>query len=98
MSEISTLSIKIPAALKEQIRDAALSGEHSLSAEVCARLEKSFAVTDEKNGKAEKFANDNQHLGEQTEPALTQKELKKLRLLINKSAGKTTAKSTGKKK
>ncbi len=98
MSEISTLTIKIPLALKEQIREAALQGEHSLSVEVCARLEQSFVITeDKKSKKADKVEEpaieiDNQHLGEHTEPALTQKELKKLRQLLNKSTAKTTSK------
>lgn len=92
MSEISTLTIKIPLVLKEQIREAALAAEHSLSVEVCARLEHSFAVTNDKKEKKEAKATesevDNQHLSENIEPALTQKELKKLRLLLNKSQSK----------
>ncbi len=94
MSEIATLTIKIPLALKEQIREAALQGEHSLSVEVCARLEQSFVLNeDRKSKKAEKveehaIAVDNQHLGEHTEPELTQKELKKLRQLLTKATGK----------
>ncbi|MCC3701500.1 hypothetical protein [Rouxiella badensis] len=96
MSEISTLTIKIPLALKEQIREAALQGEHSLSAEVCARLEESFIAAEDKKSrkvaKVEEPEIDNQHLGENTEPALTQKELKKLRQLINKAPTKTHSK------
>lgn len=42
MSEISTLTIKIPLELKEKIRAAAAENEFSLSVEVCQRLESSF--------------------------------------------------------
>ncbi|MEG3135796.1 hypothetical protein SC206_19755 [Rouxiella sp. T17] len=96
MTETVTLTIKIPADLKEQIREAALHSELSLSAEVCSRLENSFTDKEEKDGKPEALEIDNQHLGEQAEPALTQKELKKLRLLIAKPAGKSTAKTSSK--
>lgn len=51
MSEISTLTIKIPLELKEKIKAAALEKQFSLSTEVCERLEKSFAV-DVKSGKS----------------------------------------------
>lgn len=44
MSEISTLTIKIPLALKEKIRAAAAENEFSLSVEVCQRLESSFSA------------------------------------------------------
>lgn len=40
MSEISTLTIKIPLELKEKIKAAALEKQFSLSTEVCERLEK----------------------------------------------------------
>ncbi len=99
MSEITTLTIKIPAELKELIKNAAADAQHSLSAEVWARLEKSFATHDEKSvddKKGKKVVKaeepeievDNQHLGEHTEPALTQKELKKLRQLLSKAPNK----------
>lgn len=42
MSEISTLTIKIPLELKEKIKAAALEKQFSLSTEVCERLEKKF--------------------------------------------------------
>lgn len=96
MTEIVTLTIKIPADLKEQIREAALHSEVSLSAEVCSRLEDSLTNNGDKEGKSEELEIDNQHLGEHVESALTQKELKKLRLLIAKPAGKSTAKTSSK--
>lgn len=40
MSEISTLTIKIPLELKEKIKAIALEKQLSLSAEVCERLRK----------------------------------------------------------
>jgi len=88
MSEISTLTIKIPVELKEQIKAAALEAEHSLSSEVCARLVASFTVVEEKKSRKhakddELLEIDSQHTSENTEPALTQKELKKLRTLLN---------------
>ncbi|TPG62481.1 Arc family DNA-binding protein [Ewingella americana] len=82
MSEISTLTIKIPVELKEQIRAAAAEAEHSLSVEVCARLEESFSHKEKKSAKASEHDIDNQHTSENAEPALTQKELKKLRTLL----------------
>lgn len=99
MSEITTLTIKIPAELKELIKLAAAEAQHSLSAEVWARLEKSFQAqtdveTDDKKGKkAVKVENseievDSQHLSEHTEPVLTQKELKKIRQLLGKATSK----------
>jgi len=87
MSEISTLTIKIPVELKEQIKAAALEAEHSLSSEVCARLAASFAIAEDKksrkHAKDEQLEIDSQHTSENTEPELTQKELKKLRALLN---------------
>lgn len=82
MSEISTLTIKIPVELKEQIRAAAAEAEHSLSAEVCERLEQSLKEKGKKTAKATEHDIDSQHTSENTEPALTQKELKKLRTLL----------------
>ncbi|CCV46174.1 hypothetical protein EFV61_06920 [Yersinia enterocolitica] len=88
MSEISTLTIKIPLELKEKIKAAALEKQFSLSTEVCERLEKSFAV-DVKSGKSgHKDAKlhhneiDNQGVEEISEQPLSQKELKKLRQLL----------------
>ncbi len=44
MSEISSLSLKIPQELKEQIKAVALENQVSISAEVAARLAKSFTI------------------------------------------------------
>jgi len=95
MSEITTLTVKIPVELKELIKNAAAEAEHSLSAEVAARLEESFNPTAPKGKKAAKTIEDeidNQHIAEDSEPALTAKEIKKLRTLLN------TRKTSGKKK
>lgn len=88
MSEISTLTIKIPLELKEKIKAAALEKEFSLSAEVCERLEASFEV-DVKNSKSSRkdaklhhSEIDNQGVEEISEQPLSQKELKKLRQLL----------------
>ena len=86
MSEITTLTVKIPVELKELIKNAAAEAENSLSAEVAARLEESFnpaAPKGKKAAKATEHEIDNQHLAEETEPALTTKEIKKLRTLLN---------------
>ncbi len=91
MSEITTLTIKIPVELKEQIRAAAADAGHSLSAEVGARLEESFSHKGKKNAKATEHDVDNQHTSEAIEGALTQKEIKKLRTLllsVRKTIGK----------
>ncbi|WP_025119197.1 MULTISPECIES: Arc family DNA-binding protein [unclassified Serratia (in: enterobacteria)] len=85
MSEISTLTIKIPVALKEQIKAIALENQLSLSAEVCQRLEDSFAVPAKANKKAAPLHHDdidNQGTEEEIEQPLSQKELKKLRQLL----------------
>ncbi|CAI0888335.1 Arc family DNA-binding protein [Serratia entomophila] len=98
MSEISTLTIKIPLELKEKIRAVAADNQLSLSAEVCQRLEDSFAAPAKAEKAAKKPAElhheeiDNQGIEEEIEQPLSQKELKKLRQLL-----KTGAK-TGKKK
>ncbi|OWF77288.1 hypothetical protein B4900_16915 [Yersinia rohdei] len=88
MSEISTLTIKIPLELKEKIKAAALEKQFSLSTEVCERLVKSFEV-DVKNSKASRKEAklhhseiDNQSVEEISEQPLNQKELKKLRQLL----------------
>lgn len=88
MSEISTLTIKIPLELKEKIKAAALEKEFSLSTEVCERLEASFEV-DVKNSKSSRkdaklhhSEIDNQGVEEISEQPLSQKELKKLRQLL----------------
>ncbi|WP_205836899.1 hypothetical protein, partial [Neorhizobium alkalisoli] len=61
MSEISTLTIKIPLALKEKIRAAAAENEFSLSVEVCQRLESSFNAPIVKAEKPAKKADDLHH-------------------------------------
>lgn len=93
MSEISSLSLKIPQELKEQIKAAALENQVSISAEVAARLEKSFATVAKDSVDAEQADVDNQHTEEVVEQPLSQKELKKIRQLI-----KDKSKSASKKK
>ncbi|ARB85161.1 hypothetical protein FOC38_10450 [Yersinia intermedia] len=88
MSEISTLTIKIPLELKEKIKAAALEKQFSLSTEVCERLEKSFEIdvksskTSRKDAKLHHGEIDNQGVEEISEQPLSQKELKKLRQLL----------------
>ncbi|OMQ26937.1 hypothetical protein [Serratia oryzae] len=85
MSEISTLTIKIPLELKEKIRASALENELSLSAEVCKRLESSFqppAKTSKKHAAVHHDEIDSQSTEEEIEQPLSQKELKKLRQLL----------------
>ncbi|QZN98057.1 Arc family DNA-binding protein [Symbiopectobacterium purcellii] len=93
MSEISSLSLKIPQELKEQIKAAALENQVSISAEVAARLAKSFAIAAKDSVDAEQADVDNQHTEEVVEQPLSQKELKKIRQLI-----KDKSKGTSKKK
>ncbi|CNH09582.1 hypothetical protein [Yersinia pekkanenii] len=88
MSEISTLTIKIPLELKEKIKAAALEKQFSLSTEVCERLEKSFEIevknskNNRKDAKLHHGEIDNQGVEEISEQPLSQKELKKLRQLL----------------
>ncbi|WP_162527030.1 hypothetical protein [Yersinia canariae] len=88
MSEISTLTIKIPLELKEKIKAAALEKQFSLSTEVCERLEQSFEVDVKSSKSSRKEAKlhhseiDNQGVEEISEQPLSQKELKKLRQLL----------------
>lgn len=97
MSEISTLTIKIPLELKEKIKAAALERQFSLSTEVCERLEKSFEVDvksskgSRKDAKLHHSEIDNQGVEEISEQPLSQKELKKLRQLL-KDGVKTSQK------
>ncbi|SUI87576.1 Uncharacterised protein [Serratia quinivorans] len=56
MSEISTLTIKIPLELKEKIRAIAADNQLSLSAEVCQRLENSFELPAKADKTAKKSA------------------------------------------
>lgn len=79
MSEISSLSLKIPRELKEQIKAAALDNQVSISAEVAARLAKSFTIVAKDSVDAEQADVDNQHTEEVVEQLLSQKELKKIR-------------------
>ncbi|MBS0972857.1 hypothetical protein [Serratia rubidaea] len=80
MSEISTLTIKIPLELKEKVRAAAMTGECSLSAEVCRRLTDSFAAPAAGQSKAVEI--DSSETAEVVEAPLSQKELRKLRQLL----------------
>ncbi|SLM63715.1 MULTISPECIES: hypothetical protein [Dickeya] len=82
MSEISSLSLKIPQDLKEKIKAAALENEVSLSAEVSARLLKSFDIEEHADDADAADAIDNQNTEEITEQPLTAKEIKKLRQLL----------------
>jgi hypothetical protein len=88
MSEISTLTIKIPLELKEKIRAIAADNQLSLSAEVCQRLENSLDLPAKADKAAKKSAElhhdeiDNQGIEEEIEQPLNQKELKKLRQLL----------------
>lgn len=85
MSEISTLTIKIPLELKEKIKAIALENELSLSAEVCKRLESSFqppVKTSKKQAAVHHDDIDSQSTEEEIEQPLSQKELKKLRQLL----------------
>ncbi|AAM85632.1 hypothetical protein CQP30_01735 [Yersinia pestis] len=92
MSEISTLTIKIPLELKEKIKAAALEKQFSLSTEVCERLAQSFeadikgSISSSKNAKLHHDEIDNQGVEEISEQPLSQKELKKLRQLLKDSA------------
>ncbi|MBQ4766739.1 hypothetical protein F9U42_06275 [Pectobacterium versatile] len=93
MSEISSLSLKISPELKEKIKAAALENEVSISAEVSARLLRSF---DESHQASELSSESVDSQGTEevgAEAPLTQKELKKLRELL-----KGKSKATSKKK
>ncbi|MCL2898591.1 hypothetical protein [Brenneria tiliae] len=83
MSEISSLSLKIPLDLKEKIKAAALENEVSISAEVTTRLLRSF---DKGNKAPASTAVDNQHTEEAVEDRLTEKEIKKIRALLKDKA------------
>ncbi|MFP1721785.1 hypothetical protein ACLEEB_09610 [Lonsdalea quercina] len=80
MNDISSLSLKIAHGLKERIKAAAAENGVTISAEVSARLLRSF----ESEGSDAQQANaiDNQHTEERVEQPLSAKELKKLRQLI----------------
>ncbi|ACX88585.1 hypothetical protein F6Q07_08940 [Pectobacterium parmentieri] len=91
MSEISSLSLKISPELKEKIKAAALENEVSISAEVSARLLRSF---DESHLTSDLSSESVDSQGTEevgTEAPLTQKELKKLRELL-KGKSKVTSK------
>ena len=82
MREISSLSLKIPLDLKEKIKAAALENEVSISAEVSARLLKSFDIEDHAHDADEAEIVDSQNTEEIVEQPLTAKEIKKLRQLL----------------
>lgn len=90
MSEISSLSLKISPELKEKIKAAALENEVSISAEVSARLLKSFDESSELSSELVD-SQGTEEVGAET--PLTQKELKKIRELL-----KGKSKATSKKK
>ncbi|ATA23577.1 hypothetical protein BIY26_21500 [Brenneria goodwinii] len=90
MSEISSLSLKIPLDLKEKIKAAALENGVSISAEVSARLLLSFD-DGEKSYSSSTEVVDNQGIKEEEETQLTPKEIKKIRALLK-------AKGSSKKK
>ena len=95
MSEISSLSLKIPQELKDKIKAAALENEVSISAEVAARLLKSFDESGASKADDDNTSSsvDSQHTEEVVEQPLTQKELKRIRQLL-----KDKPKGTSKKK
>ncbi|MDX5627347.1 MULTISPECIES: hypothetical protein [unclassified Brenneria] len=92
MSEISSLSLKIPVDLKEKIKAAALEKGVSISAEVSARLLQSFG-DDGKANSSSAEAVDNQDIKEGEDVPLTPKEIKKIRALL-----KDKTKNASKKK
>ncbi|PWC22200.1 hypothetical protein DDT52_02795 [Brenneria roseae subsp. roseae] len=92
MSEISSLSLKIPVDLKEKIKAAALENNVSISAEVSARLLRSFDDSDTSSVPSVAPV-DNQDTEEVAELPLTHKEIKKIRELL-----KGKSKHTSKKK
>ncbi|MFC3395251.1 hypothetical protein [Brenneria rubrifaciens] len=81
MSEISSLSLKIPSDLKEKIKASALENKVSISAEVCARLLRSFDENDILSVPSVESV-DNQGTEEVAETPLSQKEIKKIRELL----------------
>ncbi|MDG0801146.1 hypothetical protein [Pectobacterium polaris] len=92
MSEISSLSLKISPELKEKIKAAALENEVSISAEVSARLLRSFDESHQAELSSESVdSQGTEEVG--AEVPLTQKELKKVRELL-----KGKSKATSKKK
>ncbi|MEC5341113.1 hypothetical protein ABRZ24_00620 [Brenneria populi] len=92
MSEISSLSLKIPSDLKEKIKVAAQEKGVSISAEVSERLLQSFE-DGEKAYLSPVEAVDSQDTKEEEESQLTQKEIKKIRALL-----KDKTKNSSKKK
>ncbi|MEA9390121.1 hypothetical protein SJI19_06080 [Acerihabitans sp. TG2] len=95
MTDTTNLTIKIPLELKDKIRAAAQETQVSLSAEVCARLEKSFEIStmnlehaasliDNQNQVASLIDNQNTEEHAVEEP-LSHKELKKIRQLLQDS-------------
>ncbi|MCG8710156.1 hypothetical protein JHU04_003437 [Brenneria sp. 4F2] len=92
MSEISSLSLKIPFDLKEKIKAAALEKGVSISAEVSERLLQSFGAGDKAYLPPSPDTVDNQDTKEE-DVQLTAKEIKKIRALL-----KNKTKSSSKKK
>ncbi|WP_350316508.1 hypothetical protein OHK33_01785 [Pectobacterium aroidearum] len=90
MSEISSLSLKISSELKEKIKAAALENEVSISAEVSARLLKSFDESHHVSELSPELVDSQGTEEVGTEVPLTQKELKKIRELLK---GKSKAAS-----
>ncbi|GKW10532.1 MULTISPECIES: hypothetical protein [Pectobacterium] len=91
MSEISSLSLKISPELKEKIKAAALENEVSISAEVSARLLRSFDEGHLISALSPESVDSQGTEEVGTEAPLTQKELKKLRELL-KGKSKVTSK------
>ncbi|MEC5319718.1 hypothetical protein VSX61_12360 [Brenneria populi subsp. brevivirga] len=92
MSEISSLSLKVPSDLKEKIKAAAQEKGVSISAEVSERLLQSFE-DGEKAYLPSVEAVDSQDTKEEEESQLTHKEIKKIRALL-----KDKTKNSSKKK
>ena len=90
MSEISSLSLKISPELKEKIKAAALENEVSISAEVSARLLRSFNESHQTSELSPELVDSQGTEEVGTEAPLTQKELKKVRELLK---GKSKAAS-----
>ncbi|MCC3705504.1 hypothetical protein LLS47_23895 [Rouxiella badensis] len=98
MSELVTMTLKIPTNLKEKIRVSALEAEHSLSADVCARLAKSFdskGPEDHPNDDSNDTTQhgdliDNQNTQEQRQDSqLSEKELRDIRKMLSTKNKKT---------
>lgn len=82
MSEISSLSLKVSSELKEKIKAAALENEVSISAEVSARLLRSFDESHQSSELSSELVDSQGTEEVGAEVPLTQKELKKIRELL----------------